>query len=194
MVKVSDLYERIEYLIDKLNTLRFQKITTIGEFLYKSCEYKCGENLPKVDETWIKFSEGMTWGGKRDSHGWFYKKITVPKNAQDGTYILRFNTQKAGWDASNPQFTLYINGLLKQGLDTNHTYTVLDMSGEIEVLLYAYSGTCEDAYLLFECNLEFIHYPIKELYFDLKVPSTLFLGRIKTLKAMQNLFKLSIML
>lgn len=170
MVKINDLYERSEYLINKLNALRFRKINIISEFLYKKCEYKSGEYLPEVDDSWVKFIEGMTWGGKKDTHAWFYKKITVPTNDQDGTYILRFKTQKDGWDASNPQFTLYINGKLKQGLDTNHTYTILDYSGEIDVLLYAYSGTSDDTYLTLECSLEYIYYPIKELYFDLKVP------------------------
>ena len=106
MLKISDLYERSEFLIDKLNTLRFQKVAIISDFLYHKSGYKCSENLPIVDETWIDFLPGMTWGGEKDTHAWFYKKITVPQNTQNGTYILRFKTQKEGWDASNPQFTL----------------------------------------------------------------------------------------
>ena len=170
MTNISDLYERSEYLINKLDALRFKKVQTICDFLYIECGYKNPEELPKVDSSWKNFSDGMTWGGKRDLHCWFYKKITVPKNTEDGTYILRFKTQKEGWDTCNPQFTLYINGKLKQGLDTNHTYVVLDCSGEIEVLLYAYSGTSVDSYLILEGSLEYIHNPVKDLYFDLKVP------------------------
>ena len=49
-----------------------------------------------------------------------------------------------GWDATNPQFTIYVNDVLKQGLDINHREVLLTehaKAGErYRIMLSAFTG------------------------------------------------------
>ena len=47
-------------------------------FLIKETGYKENNILPEIDSTWREFKEGDFWGKEKDSHAWFYKKISVP--------------------------------------------------------------------------------------------------------------------
>lgn len=57
--------------------------------------YKKRNDVPLFsDINSVSFGREDFWGGKADSHAWFYKKITVPK-AQKGIRLeLSIKTQK----------------------------------------------------------------------------------------------------
>ena len=52
-------------------------------------------------------------------------KIEVPEHFAGQTIALNFKTFEEGWDATNPQFILYVNGEQIQGVDINHREIIL---------------------------------------------------------------------
>lgn len=67
----------------------------------------------------------MSWGGHR-AYYWFETFVTIPEE-MDGQCIVyeQMTGKEDGWDATNPQFTIYVNDVLKQGLDINHREVLL---------------------------------------------------------------------
>ena len=137
---------------------------------YKECPYKSGSVLPSTDD-FKPFTKDMTWGYERDEHVWFHFNLEVPKHLRNREIKLVVKTQIDGWDAVNPQFIAYVDGRIKQGLDTNHTYLILEGKESYDVMLYSYSGmdaARHNLKLLAEVVVE--NLDVKEFYYNLAVP------------------------
>ena len=98
----------------------------VEEIFYKESEYKSGTVMPDVSD-FVPFSRTDTWGGKRDSHAWFYKRLFFKESPY--RIELKIDTQLDGEDKVNPQFMLYVNGKIRQGLDTNHRSALITERG-----------------------------------------------------------------
>lgn len=163
-------FDRISVICEKLKELMVCERVELSGFLYRECEYKKGIELPPVDENWKEFKKGERWGGKKDSHCWFYKKIVLPESLHQKNVELQIITGQEGqWDADNPQFIVYVDGQTVQALDTNHTSVILSGKTEYEVYLYAYSGMIEKL-LEFIPALRVIENDTKTLYYHIKTP------------------------
>ena len=137
---------------------------------YKECGYKSGSQLPDTSD-FKPFTDGMTWGYERDEHVWFSFKLEVPAHLKGKEIKLSIRTQIEGWDAVNPQFIAYVDGKIKQGLDTNHTYLMLSGKDSYDVMLYSYSGMNAERHNLKLYVDAIIENPdIKELYYNINVP------------------------
>ena len=90
--------------------------SAVTDLLYQKTEYKVGSQCPQmVDSFSGGFRENDAWGGALDQHAWFYKHITLPKKTYpDNRLELTVQTNRSGWDASNPQFIVYFNGVPQQ--------------------------------------------------------------------------------
>lgn len=167
----TDFYEdRLRVFLEefKKNTVAYSE--KIEGFLYKPCEYKVGNELPVVDESFKSFEKNDRWGGKYDAHAWLYKKLIVPKELTGKNLELTVSTQLDGWDAVNPQFIAYVDGKLQQGLDVNHREIFLDNAkGEYDIFLYAYSGR-NDCLLDFNVTLNAYYENARRLYYKIAVP------------------------
>lgn len=138
---MENVYERLIGIKNKLGQYKIARSAGIDGFLCKEVGYKSGHVLPEVDETWAVKNSGDTFGGTEDGHFWLYKEIEVPADMLGKNIRLRFNTSTAGWDALNPQFAVYINGKLTQGVDVNHREVKLDENlGKFELYAYCYNG------------------------------------------------------
>ena len=160
------IYEKIKQTLLQLEERMVITKTPLTEFMMKECGYKQDNTLPPADEDWHLFGENERWGGVADSHCWFYTKI---KTEYENMYLSVATGREGGWDATNPQFIVYLNGKLVQGLDVNHTEVLLKEKGEYEIYLYAYSGMI-DEYLDFKPYLVRYDDDTKKLYYDIKVP------------------------
>lgn len=129
--------------------------------------YKKGNELPGHDAGWQPFCG--VWGGTADAHVWFRVAFTVPDCAETRRFELTVSTDRGGGDATNPQFLLYEDGRVVQGLDVNHRSAVF-APGAHEVIIYAYTGTDVDKPLALTCELAEIDLPTRALYYDLSVP------------------------
>jgi hypothetical protein len=84
-----------------------------------------------------------------------------------------------------PAVPVYINGKAVQGLDTNHRSLPLDVTGEAEVYIYAYSGSCKN--LLLNARINKINKEIEKLYYDLLVPFEVLVLPTRTARSMRIL-------
>lgn len=171
---MTDFYEdRMRVFFDTFEQYMTVAETHIDGFLYKECGYKSDNTLPEIDESFREFGKNERWGGKQDEHAWFYKKLIIPEQYRGKNVELVISTDayKQSWDAINPQFIVYLNGALVQGLDMNHREVFLDNAEEsYELYIYAYTGMNGDGWLDFDAKLVVYNEEARKLYYSLKVP------------------------
>ena len=158
--------QKIRVILQELRKHSVTKSLSLDGFVYKKCGYKQDNVLPEIDGGFTEFKKGDRWGGEKDTHFWFYKKLTVPCDGME----LSVRTGREGlWDAENPQFIVYVDGEIVQALDVNHTSVPIAKAGEYELYLYAYAGMT-GALLEFWPSLVLTDRVVEQLYYDLIVP------------------------
>jgi len=158
--------ERIERFLNELKPMILAADTPIDGFVYKQTGYKSDNVLPAIDGSFAPFIPNMRWGGQKDTHYWFYKKVTT--DTPNMHFSLRTG-KETEWSATMPQFVVYLNGKIVESIDNNHTTVLLPEAGEYEIYLYAYSGMFDDL-LDFLPSLQLVNKDCEALYYDLKVP------------------------
>lgn len=158
--------EKITNALKQLSERMVKEEIPITDFLMKECGYKTDNVPPVPDDSWRVFRKGDMWGNEKDSHCWFSKRI---KTTEDNTYFSVTTGREGEWDATNPQFMVYLDGKLVQGMDVNHTEVLLDKAKEYDVSLYSYSGM-NGGYVYLDAALKKYHDDVKKLYFDMKIP------------------------
>ena len=179
------------------------------------CGYKSGHTPPPLSE-FSPYAIGDVWAeNKPDSHAWFHIEFDAEKLPEP--LSLRLQIDSCGTNNMNhPQYMLYVNGELKQGMDANHTYAIFDEAGHYDIYLYAYTGRMKmkmstaspDAIpSVFSVGLlaylKTVNKEIEQLYYDIKVPFdtlefldpngrdyTLTLDRLHTAVSMLDLFEI----
>ncbi len=169
---MKPIYETVKNLDTVLKRIKEQIVvssTPVEGITYKTCGYKIGSTLPSTDD-FVPFEKGMTWGYNRDEHAWFHFVVNVPE-LRGGEFKLEISTQIGGWDATNPQFIAYVDGRIRQGLDTNHTYLILEGQDSYDVMLYGYSGMeAQRENLILNVNVVIENLDVKKFYYDVNVP------------------------
>lgn len=165
--------ERNQKLIQELKNLIYSNRITI-----ENCKMICTGNSWAAAETlqkeqWQDFYSTDTWGGHNKFY-WFAFDIVIPKEFHGKCTVFQLKTGKeGGWDANNPQFRVYVNGKLKQGLDVNHQEVLLCESataGSVyHLLLSAFTGN-DNHYLRLDAEIMILHREIEKYYYDLSVP------------------------
>ena len=171
----TNIDQRISTMISLIKDKYIKTSVPVDDFRYLAADYKVGSEVPTFTEENSKvFKREDFWGGKVDTHAWFYKRITVPEKKDGIRYELSVKTDKADnvWDASNPQFIVYFDGYPLQGADVNHTTVALPDKKEIDVCVYGYTGTQlnDPAPIKFYADIIGIDIIAEKLYYDLKVP------------------------
>lgn len=155
---------KIKQYLKIIDAQRRTSKTPIEDILYCNCDYKVDNNPPSAEEM-LPFENGSSWGSGRDSHAWFRFTVTPTRP----NTMLRIETERNGWDADNPQFIIYINGKMVQGLDTNHRELPLADGVTADIALYAYTGPNISSAKLY-ANLSIAVPELESLYFDIKYP------------------------
>ncbi|MCT4687610.1 alpha-mannosidase [Vallitalea sp.] len=165
--------ERIGKLLEELKELRYVKKYTFENIQMKEGFYKERCEADESANLWKAFNKDDRWGGK-DKYAWFRGEFEVTEEYANKKLVFQVLTGKeGGWDANNPQFIIFVNGKLVQGLDINHTEIVLTnqaVAGEKFVIdLQAYSGTIDS---LSECRnvVSIFDDTVEKLYYDIYVP------------------------
>ncbi|MDE6182497.1 MAG: alpha-mannosidase, partial [Eubacteriales bacterium] len=168
------LLERVQKTYDWISKNVYREEIPLENYKYIDGNYHNIDNIKNVPESDFKeFKTGDLWGG-RDKHGWFKCSVEVPKEFEGQTIALNFSTFNEGWDATNPQFIIYINGEHIQGLDMNHKEVILTHNAvagtKYEIDLHAYAGMLADKLATLHGKLVVIDMASRELYFNLRVP------------------------
>lgn len=118
-------------------------------------------------------SRTMHWYGP-DKHYWFRADVTVPQEMDGKPLWMHVCTQIDEWDdAKNPQFLLFVDGKVTQGVDMNHRDILLDRHAQggrtYRLELQSYTGILHTEFNLI-VDLREIDPEIEGLYYDLVVP------------------------
>lgn len=164
--------ERIRRVLEDLNNYTLKDTRDVLN--YKYCEREGGASRGPLLEhqSWKNFSKTDRWGG-RDKYFCFTTEITIPEEFKGKTVVYNIRTGRENdWDAINPQFLIYVNGEIRQGLDVNHRRVLLTydaVPGEVySIVLYAFSGMKEGLAEL-TSDISILNRDVERLYFDIKV-------------------------
>ena len=115
----------------------------------------------------------MHWYGP-DKHYWFRADVIVPPELDGKPLWMHVCTQIDEWDdAKNPQFLLFVNGVVTQGIDMNHRDVLMDRCAkagtQYRLEMQAYTGILHTEFNLI-VDLREVDPAITALYYDMVVP------------------------
>lgn len=165
--------QRIEEILKQLSELRYPQRREVSGWRMQK---RSGETKPSPHDnpdTWEPVPETGIWGGHLQ-YVTFAAKVEIPASFAGKQVEFSLLTGKEGeWDATNPQFSVYINGELRQGFDVNHReirLTSCAVEGECyDIFLSAYTGV-QNFHLLFQPSLRTVDPVIDKFYYDLLIP------------------------
>jgi alpha-mannosidase len=164
--------ERIKKILNEFKKYEYSSNVKIGNFFMKEGSFSSIEDAENCNQDWMSFGSEDKWGG-RDSHCWFRTRVSVPKSFSGKCLAINLYTVKEGWDATNPQFILYIDGKIIQGIDVNHREVIISDNAEAnkvyQIDLHAYGGMIHDKSYLF-AELVTLERNVRELYYNIQVP------------------------
>lgn len=167
------LEERIEKLLCIIDGLSRVHVEELNDIYMSKAKSRIQGSLVFEKEKWEKYDKNHWWGGHREYYA-FYTEVEIPRHMDGKCVYLEVTTGREGrWDATNPQFLLYINGEIKQGLDVNHTQVLMAKKAEYgkqySIMLSAFTG--EQNYdLKLGIKLIEIDEITESFYFDVQVP------------------------
>ena len=172
------LDKRINVICDEMKKYAVRQRVPVEGIYYKEGNFLRPRDAEANGTPFTPFdSQRMHWYGP-DRHYWFRAEITVPESFAGRSLWLHVRTQIDEWDdAKNPQFLLFVNDEIVQGMDMNHREVLLTReakAGERYRLdLQAYTGILHTEFnLIFE--LREIDPDLEGLYWDLYVPLSAF--------------------
>ena len=103
------------------------------------------EIAPRDSKDFVPFVNGSEWG-QDPAHEWadFRCTVTTPADYR-GKVTLSITTGREGlWEATNPQFVVWVNGRIEQAFDTQHVSLTLDETAvpgkQYEIFMQAYAN------------------------------------------------------
>ena len=165
--------KRLGEIIQQLSRLRYPASVPITGW---KMQVRKGETRPDpavMDGQWTDVPASAFWGGDKE-YRVFSGKAVIPDDFQGKCVEFQLLTGREGlWDATNPQFSVYVDGVLRQGFDTNHTSLRLTddavAGSEYDLFLSAFTGT-QNFHLQFNATLRTVDTVTEKLYYDLLIP------------------------
>lgn len=119
------------------------------------------------------FSSGEIWGGHREYFE-FETSVEIPDHFAGECVVYELLTGKeGGWDATNPQFSIYVNGERRQGLDVNHREVILTERARAKevfaIRLSAFTGD-QNFSLRLDSKIKVLDRKTEAYFYDLSVP------------------------
>lgn len=155
-------------VLELLDANRTVSLGDIRDVRWSPCGYKQSGELPD-DAALTRFdTEKDTWGNGYDAHAWFRFSVDVPADFEN--IFLSVATDRIGkWDPDNPQLLVWVDGVMEQGMDINHTRLYFRSAGRHEITVYAYTGI-KTLSSCFRPALYRLDREVEKLWYDLKVP------------------------
>lgn len=172
------LDKRAQVICDELKKLSVRQRRTIDAWFYKKGNFIRPHDAEADETPFLPFdSRIMHWYGP-DAHYWFKVDMTVPDSFDGRPLWLYVRTQIDEWDdGKNPQFLLYVDGEVVQGIDMNHREVLLTRSARAgqtyRLDLQSYTGTLHTEFNLI-VEMQEIDPEIAGLYWDVQVPLSAF--------------------
>lgn len=164
---------RIKRLLKELEEKIYPASIDISSFRMARTDTRPA-SLDELDQLqMVDYDPAAGWGGHRAFY-WFDSEIIIPDEFAGAAIAFDLKTGREGsWDATNPQFTVYIDGILKQGLDVNHRTVFLSECAEVgrqyRITLAAFSGDHNEG-LELQARLLYLDRQTEKVYYDAMVP------------------------
>ena len=167
---MESMFRHVNSYLRQLSDSIPKKVIRLENIGIYPCGYKTDNTFPALD-AFRPYEWGSEWGKGNDSHAWFHIPIEVPEDMRrDDTLELCIHTDRGGWDADNPQFLCYVDGIMRQGFDTNHRELVLGGGKDFyDVYVYAYTGPRVTTTRVMP-YLRTVNDDVRQLYYDISVP------------------------
>lgn len=172
------LDKRIKGICNELKKEAVRQRLPLSGWQYKKGNFLRPADADGDEAPYAPFdSRTMHWYGP-DEHYWFKTEVTVPDALNDKPVWLHVKTQIEEWDdGKNPQFLLFVDDQVVQGIDMNHRDVLLTRKAQAgrhyRLDLQAYTGTLHTEFNLI-VELQEVDPEITGLYWDLQVPLSAF--------------------
>lgn len=125
VAKMILLKERIGKMLEYLQEQVYPKQVAIPSYKMIRTDERCLDVNNLDTSSWTEITNQELWGGHREYY-WFETVVTIPEEFDGECVVYELKTGKEGeWDATNPQFSIFVNGVRVQGLDVNHREIIL---------------------------------------------------------------------
>lgn len=156
-------------MTEKLNVIKTVRKEIVTYTFIECPEYKTTNTPLAPDAGWKEFVPNKLFEGI-DTHYWLQLQIPAVEAEEGKELRLSVKTGREGqWDATNPQFTVFVNGKTTQAMDTNHTWMPLAYGQEYDIYLYLYTGM-NGGHFEVNASLETVDLNTEGLYYDVNVP------------------------
>jgi len=167
------LRQRVSKLISNLGELRYPDTRPIENYKVIKTKERFSDIVNLDVSNWKTHHFEELWGGHRE-YFWFEATITIPHEFHGKPVEFKLITGREGeWDAVNPQFSLYLDGRLRQGMDVNHTTALLSENAvggqKIRIILSAFTGD-KNFSLVLKSFIRIVDQQTEKYYYDVKVP------------------------
>lgn len=166
------LEQRIEVILRELNKLLIKDSEDILIWEYKEGYYLRPDNADKEGEEFKKFDVNLDFWRGKDKHYWFKTNVKIPERFKNKTIWLKIKTQAEGGGCQNPQFLLFVDNKIIQGMDSRHEESrILEncKKDDIRIDLQAHSGYFHSDLKLYS-SIYILDEKINKLFYDIKVP------------------------
>lgn len=161
--------DKIRVMTEKLASLTVLKEEDV-EYTWIHCpQYKENNTPPAPGKDWKPYQPDMLFYGI-DTHYWLHMHINAVPYREKTELRLSVKTGREGqWDGTNPQFTVFVNGVTTQALDTHHTWLPLEYGQDYDIYMYLYTGMLGGHFEV-HASLQTIDLRTESLYYDVHVP------------------------
>lgn len=165
--------ERIGSLVRHLSALREKNVEKISGAEYLVLNEQIKDLAELSEKEWSAFPGSMDLGGN-DEYYYYRLQVKLPQSYGGQNVIFGLNNfGGVRWDTVNPQFRLYVNGQLRQGLDENHETVILEECArageEYNIILCVYTGKMHFHSIL-DARIAVRDREVEKYYYDVKVP------------------------
>ena len=165
--------ERIGKMLEYLQEQVYPKQVAIPSYKMIRTDERCLDVNNLDTSSWTEITNQELWGGHREYY-WFETVVTIPEEFDGECVVYELKTGKEGeWDATNPQFSIFVNGVRVQGLDVNHREIILAEPAKpgdtYRIVLSAFTGD-QNFSLKMNSSLKVLDRKTEKYYYDLEVP------------------------
>ena len=135
--KITDIIKSDYFIKDSVST---------GDFYIRDGQYTYDQ---RNEGEWKPFKANCDYWGYDECYCWFKQTVTIPESFKGEKVIYQFKAyyDDGRWDCVNPQLIVWINGEMKQGIDSNHQYVTITECAEggetLEIYINAYTDPWE---------------------------------------------------
>ncbi len=173
VAKMILIKERIGKMLEYLQEQVYPKQVAIPSYKMIRTDERCLDVNNLDTSSWTEITNQELWGGHREYY-WFETVVTIPEEFDGECVVYELKTGKEGeWDATNPQFSIFVNGVRVQGLDVNHREIILAEPAKAgdtyRIVLSAFTGD-QNFSLKMNSSLKVLDRKTEKYYYDLEVP------------------------